>query len=181
MRSDERTIHGRFAAVARENQDRTALLGRRCSLTYRELGELTRRFAARLADAGVGAHTPVVICLNRSPEAIVVMLAVLSLGAVYVPMDPSYPATVRAAYVSRVGARVMVARRCAERTFAGSGAVIVPIDVEDLRRGDTRPDSSLRVGEDDGAYIMFTSGSVGAPKAVLVPHRGVVRLVCQTN
>jgi amino acid adenylation domain-containing protein len=180
MRPDERTIHGRFAAVARANQDGTALLGRRCSLTYQELGELARRFAARLAHAGVGAHRPVVICLNRSPEAIVAMLAVLSLGAVYVPMDPSYPATVRAAYASRVGAPVIVARRGAEQTFPGSGAVI-PIDIEDLRRVDAPPDAPLRIGEDDGAYIMFTSGSVGAPKAVLIPHGGVVRLVCQTN
>ena len=178
------TIHGRFEAISRRHPRRTAVVGSRLSLTYGQLSRLSDAFAWQLTDAGVRLRAPVVICLDRSPEAIIAMLAVLKAGGTYVPMDPSYPPAVRQSYVNQLGARIVVVGDGFDENPDIAGPDIIRIAGDDVEVSALVPVSDLLLvpaGEDDPAYIMFTSGSTGSPKGVLVPHRGVLRLVSDTN
>ncbi|TDE43728.1 amino acid adenylation domain-containing protein [Nonomuraea mesophila] len=164
-----------FAARAAERPEAVALTGEDRSLTYAELDALAGRRAAALRGRGVRAGDRVGLCLDRTPELVVTMLAVLKAGAVYVPMDPAYPAE-RLAYTAGDAAlRVVVA----DRDFpAGDGlSVVSPERLADPDDGGV-PRSG---GADDAAYVIYTSGSTGRPKGVVVSHRNVVALLTATG
>ena len=144
------------------------------SMTYRELDEAADRLAHLLAGQGVGPGQCVALLVERSAEAIVAMLAVLKSGAAYVPIDPALPA-------ARIGFMVADAAPIAALTTAGlrprlDGCDLLVIDVEDPRI-DTYPATGLSTpAPDDIAYLMYTSGTTGVPKAVAVTHHNVTQL-----
>ena len=87
------TIHEQFEAQATRSPDAIALVFEDKSLTYRELNAQANRLAHHLRALGVGADALVGVCLDRSLDAIVAMLAVLKAGGAFVPIDPTYPTT----------------------------------------------------------------------------------------
>jgi len=133
--------------------------GRRIS--YAELDGAANRLAAHLVDNGAGRDRTVALFLDRSPEMIAAVLAVLKSGAAYVPIDPRYPAARIEYLLAESQAETVVT----PATFAG---------LELWRPGVRAPDRE--VDPDDLAYVIFTSGSTGRPKGVAVPHRGLVDL-----
>jgi amino acid adenylation domain-containing protein/thioester reductase-like protein len=145
------------------------------SMTYRELDQAANRLAHLLADHGAGPGQCVALLLSRSAEAIVAILAVLKTGAAYLPIDPALPA-------ARIGFMVADAAPMAAITTAGladrlDGFDVVVIDVEDLRI-DTYPATSLLTpAPDDIAYLMYTSGTTGAPKGVAITHHNLTQLL----
>ncbi|MEO3886370.1 amino acid adenylation domain-containing protein [Nonomuraea sp. B5E05] len=174
-----------FAARVAERPRAVALTGEDRTLTYAELDERAGRCAASLHGMGVRPGDRVGLCLERTPDLVITMLAVLKAGAVYVPMDPAYPAD-RLAYTAGDAAlRVIVTHR--DLPPAKHLTVVSP---ERLAAGD---DSALdggsldgggapeRGGPDDAAYVIYTSGSTGRPKGVVVPHRNVVALLTATE
>jgi amino acid adenylation domain-containing protein/non-ribosomal peptide synthase protein (TIGR01720 family) len=145
-------------------------------MSYVELASRARAWAGRLAECGVADEVLVGIYLERSPEAIIAMMATLEAGGAYLPLDPSYPKERLAFMIQDAGVRVIITeRRLRER--------LPDCDVEVLL-GDELPsaDTDDRLlpdvcDLDRLAYVMYTSGSTGLPKAVEVTHRGIVRLV----
>src|SRR5262249_13307317 len=128
--------------------------------------------------------TLVGLCMERSPELIVGMLAILKAGGAYVPFDPEYPDK-RLSYMLRdTGTPVIVAHRKTAGRLAPffRRADGLWIDSDDSKVG-TDGSTNLELGStaDDLAYVMYTSGSTGTPKGVLIGHRAVVRLVRNTN
>jgi len=150
------------------------------SLTYRELNERANQLARHLERLGVGPDVRVGVCLERSTELVVALLATLKAGGAFVPIDPSYPAE-RIAYMLE-DSRVPVALT-AERTaplLPASAARTVLLD--GLVDGET---ASWRNGPDPGnpaggrdpdqlAYVLYTSGSTGRPKGAMNSHRAIV-------
>ncbi|MGW0705519.1 non-ribosomal peptide synthetase/type I polyketide synthase [Streptomyces sp. NPDC002643] len=140
---------------------------------YGELAERSARVAARLRALGAGPGTVVALCLEKSPELIVTLLAVLRTGAAYLPLDPGDPADRLAYMVERTGAGLAVA---ADRDRLGrlSAQVVTPgeLGAEDGGFGLTDKDAfiDVPVHPDDPAYVICTSGSTGRPKAVRVGH-----------
>ncbi|HEY0410520.1 MAG TPA: amino acid adenylation domain-containing protein, partial [Candidatus Dormibacteraeota bacterium] len=152
-------------------------------LRYRELEAAANRLAWHLRDLGVGPESAVGICLPRSLDLPVAVLAVLKAGGAYVPLDPSYPPE-RLAMMVEDGklAALVTTSPFASRLpmFSGghAGQAVVRLDADkgtiDLRSS-ARPRVPLAGG--NLAYILFTSGSTGRPKGVAMPHRPLVNLV----
>ncbi|GHH85681.1 non-ribosomal peptide synthetase [Streptomyces sulfonofaciens] len=146
----------------------------RADMVYAELAERSGRLAARLAAAGAGPGTPpVAVVLERSPEAVLAVLAVLKAGAAYLPVDPAYPQDRIDYMLADSGARiVLTGQGLAARFEDRPGAAVIDVDRD--TGGDPAGTAPARTTHpDDLAYVIYTSGSTGRPKPVQVPHRGL--------
>ncbi|MFI0943209.1 amino acid adenylation domain-containing protein [Streptomyces sp. NPDC021020] len=134
-------------------------------LTYREVDRLSARMAGRLAELGAGPGSVVAVCLEKSPELVASLLAVLRAGAAYLPLDPDHPDERLAALAADVGAALVVA----DKPGRFAARVVTP---DDLAAGTARG-AEAAVDPALPAYVIHTSGSTGRPKAVRVSHRNL--------
>ena len=172
---EDRCVHELFEARVRAHPDSLALSFGDDGLSYRELDAAANRLAHHLAGKGVGPEVRVGVCLERSPDLVVSLLAVLKAGGAYVPLDPGYPPDRLAFMLEDTGAPVVVTTSGLAGRLGERGVDVVPLDTDrDVIAA--RPDDDLgkTAAPDDLAYVIYTSGSTGAPKGVAVPHRGVV-------
>ncbi|MFE2031675.1 amino acid adenylation domain-containing protein [Streptomyces scopuliridis] len=161
-------------AVAVEDEGTT----HRVSLTYRHLSEHADRLAQLLRAHGVNGEARVGVCLERSAELVVALLAVLKAGGTYVPIDPGYPADRIGYMLADSTPQVLIARHGTLALPAG-GATPPLLELDRLDAAlagcpATAPD--VAVGADTSAYMIYTSGSTGRPKGVVVPHGGLLGL-----
>ena len=162
--------------TARAYPDKPAIVGDGLRLTYAELDTCVDALAGRLRAAGVGPGTRVGLAVQRGALAVAGPAAVLRLGGVYVPLSPDQPPARLASMVRRAGVEVALTDD-AGAAVLDPGVCQVPVGPDDLvpRRAGVVPDAAP--GPDGGAYLMFTSGSTGQPKGVLVPHACVHALL----
>ncbi|NEB81027.1 amino acid adenylation domain-containing protein [Streptomyces sp. SID14478] len=181
------TLAELFERQAAQHADAVAVVHEGAALTYGELNARANRLARHLVARGVGPESLVGICLERSADLVVALLAVLKAGGAYLPIDPDSPAD-RIAYLVQDAAPVLLV------TTSTTGAAQdlaedlpqVHLDLaEDLDRQpaadltDADRRAPLRPGHT--AYVIYTSGSTGRPKGVLIPHRNVVGLFRATQ
>ena len=120
--------------------------------------------------------------MQRSPDLIVAMLAVLKAGGAYVPLDPSYPRERLAFMLADTGTRILLTEKCQLEHLPKHEAEVVCLDSDwcaIAQESEWNPTGGVRA--DNLAYVIYTSGSTGRPKGVAVPHRALIRLVCNTN
>ena len=176
------SVHELFEAQARQRPDAVALEYGDATLSYGELDARADRLAAYLRSLGVGPETPVGLAMERSAAAIVAMLGILKAGGAYVPLDPEYPAERLEFMLRDTGARIIVSQSTVAATLPSGEARVVCIDSDWPRIADSpETPARARVGGDGLAYVIYTSGSTGTPKGVPVRHRGIVRLVRDTD
>ncbi|WP_394849976.1 non-ribosomal peptide synthetase [Pendulispora brunnea] len=175
------TVHEAFEqAVKDAAPGRVAVRFLGEELGYVELNARANRLARTLRDRGVGLETPVGICMERSLDMMVALLAILKAGGSYVALDPKQPRSRHALLLHDGGIDVVLTQPSLREPFEGLAASVI---VEHPAAGDPALDADLgiAVGPEHVAYVAYTSGSTGKPKGVAVPHRAVLRLVRDPN
>ncbi len=166
-RDSTQLVHEMFRRQARRTPDAPALSGGATTLSYVELERRALATARYLIMRGIRRGDVVGVCVERSPDLAVALLAVLFAGAAYLPLEPTHPVERRERALADAGARLLLAGRdpathltggiaAPEWTVADPGDVPLP-----------------ELSSADVAYVMYTSGSTGRPKGVLVGHEGV--------
>ncbi len=170
-----------FEQRAAETPDRIAVSFENKSLSYRELLLETNRLAARLQGLGVCRGHLVGICMDRSTEMLVALLAVFRVGAAYLPMDPAYPADRIAFMQEDAQPQAIITQSHLQAKFEFASERVLTLDHLSLTG---HPDSATAPEPDlfdwnldDQAYLLYTSGSTGKPKGVQITHRALTNLL----
>ena len=175
-------VHELFEQQVERTPEAVALVFEDQQLTYRELNERSNRLARYLQARGVTTQTPVGLCVERSLDLVVSILGIFKAGGYYVPLDAEYP-------TQRLGNMLEVAKIEYLVTHSGligklprSPRLDICLDTE----GDAiakEASENLEIGQrsDQLAYVMFTSGSTGEPKGVMIEHRSIARLVINSS
>ncbi|MFD9223621.1 MupA/Atu3671 family FMN-dependent luciferase-like monooxygenase [Streptomyces sp. NPDC060064] len=170
-------VHELIAEQAARTPDAPALLGAdqqpQDAMTYRELDRRAEALAARLRAYGVAADVPVGVYLDRSPDLVVTLLAVLKAGGAYLPLDPGYPADRIAFMAEDSRTPVIVTRVSLARRIAGLPASPLLLDAPERDVTPAGPSPAGTVSPQHLAYVIYTSGSTGRPKGVMISHRNV--------
>jgi len=164
-------IHHLVEAQAGRTPGAVALVFGDEEITYREADARANRLAHHLAALGAGPEVPVGICLERSAEMVIAMLAVLKAGAAYLPLDPGYPAERLAYMLADTGAPLLVTRGAPAGLPSADGVRVVDLDA-DAAAVAARPADPPRTAVEpaNAAWVVYTSGSTGRPKAVVASH-----------
>ncbi|MGH2621747.1 MAG: AMP-binding protein, partial [Anaerolineales bacterium] len=162
-------IHQLIAAQALRRPEARAVVVEEQELSYGELNRRANQLAHYLQKLGVGPEVLVGLCLERSVELVVGMLAILKAGGAYLPLDPALPAERLAGMIADAQPRVLLTER---RLAAGLGTGVVCLD-EDWEKiaQESEQEPPQRVGPENLVYVLFTSGSTGRPKGVALEHR----------
>ncbi|HET6731342.1 amino acid adenylation domain-containing protein, partial [Mycobacterium sp.] len=154
------TLPALVQAQVADTPDAVAVVYEGRRYTYREINESANRVAHWLIRQNVGTEDRVAVLLDKSPELVITALGILKAGAVYLPVDPTYPED-RLAFILDDSDPKLVLREPV--TDLGDAPVTDPTDLDRVRP----------LGPDNAAYLIYTSGSTGLPKGVPVPHRPV--------
>ncbi|CAE7021457.1 Destruxin synthetase [Pyrenophora teres f. teres] len=171
----ERCVHNLFAEQARARPGAPAICAWDGELTYGELDALSSKLAGHLVQLGVKPEDMVPLCFEKSMWTVVAMLAVLKAGGAFVPLDPDHPASRHEEIFKQTGAQIVLTSSQHAMLFASSGRHQVTVGEATTYKLDPVMHSNHSlVQPTDAAYIMFTSGSTGVPKGVVLEHRSVV-------
>lgn len=182
----ETTIHSLFEGNAKLNPERTALVSEELQLTYAQFNEKSNQLARHIREqyrqrtgSELKPDTLIALLADRSPEAIIAMFAVLKAGGAYVPIDPSYPQQRIDFILQDTDAQLVLSQRKLhrERQPDSFSRKVVYIDLmEDLYHGDAS-DLPRHSTPHDLAYVLYTSGTTGEPKGVMIEHRSLANLI----
>jgi amino acid adenylation domain-containing protein len=175
----EQAIHHLFEAQARRTPDNIAIVDEDRSLTYAELDRHANQLAWQLIDHGVGISDRVATLLERSAELVIAQLAILKAGSAYVPIDPQIPVERQTWTLDDCDARLVLID-ATQASTRGIDRPVLPVALLD-RHVAERGNPDRNCGSDAIAYVMYTSGSTGHPKGVLVPHGGIRRLALENG
>ncbi|GGA41733.1 hypothetical protein GCM10010981_33430 [Dyella nitratireducens] len=181
----EALIQQLFEQQALAHPDAVALLHNGESLRYGELNQRANRVAHALIAQGIGPDDRVAIGMERGFALVIGLLGVLKAGGAYVPLDPAYPAE-RLAYMLRDSApSALLTQSSLQARWASSGVPVLVLDDDGLSPELAAHPSHNPVvpglGSRNLAYMMYTSGSTGEPKGVMVEHRSVLRLTINNS
>ncbi|AOW98531.1 hypothetical protein BJP34_02900 [Moorena producens PAL-8-15-08-1] len=174
---NDKCIHQLFEEQVEKNPDAVAVVFEQQKLTYSQLNSKANQLAHYLQKLGVVPETLVGICVERSVEMVVGLLAILKAGGAYVPLDPAYPQE-RLEYMfadSQVSVLLTQEQLLAQLPQHQTQVVFIDRDWEKIAT-ETPEKVESEVSPQNLAYVIYTSGSTGKPKGVLVEHKGLCNL-----
>ena len=188
MRRASFTLHGLARASAEERPDAAAVADAEGTLTYAELDVTSGRIATALRELGVQPGDRVALAAEKSRASVAALYGIMRAGAAYVPIDPLAPAKRSAGIINDARCSAVCVDGGAAGLLAGGfeggappmvglardvpGAAIDASEIERLA-----PDETTRGNESDLAYLLYTSGSTGVPKGVMLTHRNALSFV----
>ena len=174
----EATIHQLFESQVEETPDLIAIVGQDERLTYKELNCRANHLAHYLQKLKAGPEVLLGICMERSVDMIVAMVATLKAGSAYVPLDPTYPQDRLAFMVQDSRVHLLLTQSHLLEKVSGSIARVICVDREAaLIARESHENPHCLSHAENLAYVIYTSGSTGNPKGVEVQHAGLVNLV----
>lgn len=178
---DRALVHELFEARVREAPETLAVIHNGTSLTYEQLNARANRLARHLLGLGVGPEQLVGICVERSVEMVVGLLAILKAGAGYVPLDPNYPTERLEAMLDDAAPAVLLTHAKTRASLPNTPSRLLALDAlpDSCMSGDPSniAAAELGVNVDSLVYVIFTSGSTGRPKGTRMPHGAMVNLM----
>ncbi|MEV7713987.1 amino acid adenylation domain-containing protein [Streptomyces sp. NPDC088270] len=168
-------VHAHVERFAAAHPDRTAVEDGGTSLGYGQLADLTQRTAAQLAAAGIREGQIVAVGGRRGADVITAFLALELLGAVYLPVDASWPAARVESLLTDSGAALLLTTGTpADSGELVKGARAAGVPTTPPRPADAPYSRTRPPAPDEVRYVLYTSGSTGRPKAAIVEHRGML-------
>jgi amino acid adenylation domain-containing protein len=175
-------LHLPFFAHADRASERIAVIHEGGAITYRELAQRADRLADNLRRGGIGHGDIVAIAMDKGWEQIVAGLGVLSVGAIFVPIDPALPTERLHHLIDHSRAKCVVATEPVDtRVDWPAGTTRHLVRPTEYAAAVRRPVPRAVAEPDDLAYIIYTSGSTGQPKGVMITHRGAVNTILDIN
>jgi len=176
----DKTIPQLFEEQVRENPYQVAVVCGDKKITYAELNKKSSHLADQLIKEGIGAGDIVAICLERDEKMIIGILSILKAGAAYVPFDHSYPAERVKFILEDTNCKLILTNNFQQKKYEKiSFAKIKIIDISYFLERISLDTITFtnQISPESLCYIMYTSGSTGSPKGVMVSHRNVIKLV----
>ena len=174
-------LHQLFENTVEKYPDNIAVQFNNETITYSELNKKANRLARYLKSLGVGINDFAAIFLSRTPDMYVTMLAILKTGAVYIPIDPKYPAERVHFILADCNARILISTSDQINKVSGLTCNKVLLDKDQNKFNSQSslnfPSGEIKASMDDIAYAIYTSGTTGTPKGVKISHLAVCNLV----
>lgn len=171
------SVQEMFEAVVREHPDAVAVEAPDGELTFAALDTRARSLGERLRERGAGAETTVAVLCERTGDLVAAMLGIWAAGAAFVLVDPAEPERRTAEKFALAGVRLVVADDTHARAAERTGLPVVPVTADAASApgepSPGEPSACPRPLPQHLAYVVFTSGSTGNPKGVLIHHRGL--------
>ncbi|WP_036486315.1 non-ribosomal peptide synthetase [Myxosarcina sp. GI1] len=172
----EEMLHTLFAAQVNKSKDEYAVISSQGNLTYQELYECSNQVAHKLRSLGVSPNQLVAVMMEKGWEQVVAVMGILTAGAAYVPIDPNLPEERRDYLLQNSQVSVVLTQSWFKEKLTNYQILCLE-DVAEESKETLQPIQT----PDDLAYLVYTSGSTGVPKGVMINHRGAVNTILDIN
>jgi len=162
---------------AKQYPDKIAIKFHERVVTYKSLFESSNKLAKLLIDNNIQTGDIVALALDRSPEMVIALLAILKSGAAYVPLDPEYPKDRIEFMLEDSSAKVLLTSKKYKDHFHSDAREILIEDALEKLSNYTSTEPEINISSDDLAYVLYTSGSTGKPKGVQIRHYNLVNFL----
>lgn len=173
----EKAVHDLITKQVTEFPDKVALSFRDKRLTYQELNDTANRLADFLIGQDIRTGDRIGLALDRSPELIISLLAILKSGAAYVPLDPAYPKKQIEYMLKDSSAKLLLTSQAYKNKFSSGTKEVILEDVWGKLSGFSKEEPASKINGSDLAYVIYTSGSSGKPKGTQIEHHSLINFL----